>query len=156
MKIAIACDHGGLCRKQQIAAYLEKEGYAKLKASEVMDFGTSSPDSCDYPDFALPAAEAVAKKTCERGILVCTTGIGMCIAANKVRGVRCALCTEEHGAEMSRLHNDANMLALGAAMVDEDKALSIVKTFLETNFSGEDRHMRRIQKISDIEQSHLI
>ncbi len=150
MKIAIACDHGGLCRKQQIAAYLEKEGY------EVMDFGTSSPDSCDYPDFALPAAEAVAKKTCERGILVCTTGIGMCIAANKVRGVRCALCTEEHGAEMSRLHNDANMLALGAAMVDEDKALSIVKTFLETNFSGEDRHMRRIQKISDIEQSHLI
>lgn len=150
MKIAIACDHGGLCRKQQIAAYLEKEGY------EVMDFGTSSPDSCDYPDFALPAAEAVAKKTCERGILVCTTGIGMCIAANKVRGVRCALCTEEHGAEMSRLHNDANMLALGAAMVDEDKALSIVKTFLETNFSEEERHMRRIQKISDIEQSHLI
>ncbi len=149
MKIAIASDHGGLDRKQQIAAYLEGAGY------EVVDFGTNDTVSCDYPDFALAAAEAVAKNVCERGILVCTTGIGMCIAANKVRGIRCALCTEEHGAEMSRLHNDANMLALGAAMVDEEKALSIVKVFLGTAFSGEDRHMRRIQKISDIENSHL-
>lgn len=149
MKVAIACDHGGFARKNLIANYLKEAGY------EVVDFGTDGEASCDYPDYALAAAEAVASGQCERGIAVCTTGIGMSIAANKVPGVRCALCTDEHAAQMTRLHNDANMLALGAASVDEARSLAIVKVFLETPFSGEERHSRRIGKIAAIERKYL-
>ncbi len=148
MKIAMGCDHGGLALKQQIAAYLTEAGY------EVIDYGTHCADSCDYPDFGLAAAEAVANGECERGIVVCTTGIGISIAANKVRGIRCALCSEPLSAKMTRLHNDANMLALGGAFVGVNLALEIVRVFLETPFSGEEKHMRRIGKIAAIEEKY--
>ncbi len=148
MKIALACDHGGLSLKNAIKAFLVENGY------DISDFGTDSPSSCDYPDFVLPAAEAVVSKECERGILVCTTGIGVSIAANKVRGVRCALCTDATCARLTREHNDANMLALGGGIVGEHLALDIVKTFLETPFSGIEKHQRRIEKIARIEEKY--
>ncbi|MBE5855180.1 MAG: ribose 5-phosphate isomerase B [Lachnospiraceae bacterium] len=139
--IAIASDHGGVDLKEAVKNHLEKEGY------EVKDFGTNSKDSCDYPDFARPAAEAVADGTCEKGIVICTTGIGVSITANKVPGIRCALCSDSLTAKMTRLHNDANVLAMGAGITGELLALEIVDTFLKTEFSGEERHARRIRKI---------
>lgn len=148
MKIAMACDHGGLTLKNAVAAWLENNGY------EVADFGTKTYDSCDYPDFALKAAEAVASGECAFGVVVCTTGIGISIAANKVRGIRCALCSEPLSARMTRLHNDANMLALGGGMTGVNLALEIVKTFLETPFSQEEKHARRIKKIAAIEEKY--
>ncbi len=149
MKIAIACDHGGLALKNRIAEFLKQGGY------EVLDFGTKTLDSCDYPDYALPAAEAVAKGECERGIFVCTTGIGISMVANKVPGVRCALCTDATGARLTREHNDANALALGGGIVGVNLALDIVKTFLETPFSKLEKHQRRIDKIKAIEDKYL-
>jgi len=139
--IAIASDHGGVDLKEAVKNHLEKEGY------EVKDFGTNSKDSCDYPDFARPAAEAVADGTCEKGIVICTTGIGVSITANKVPGIRCALCSDSLTAKMTRLHNDANVLAMGAGITGELLALEIVDTFLKTEISGEERHARRIRKI---------
>ena len=138
---AIACDHGGLELKNKIIKHLEVIGV------ECRDFGCFTKDSCDYPDYARPAAEAVASGECNNGIVICTTGIGVSITANKVRGIRCALCCSEYTAEMTRLHNNANVLALGAKTVDEETALKIVDIFLSTPFSGEERHMRRISKI---------
>ena len=139
--IAIASDHGGVDLKEAVKNHLEKEGY------EVKDFGTNCNDSCDYTDFARPAAEAVADGTCEKGIVICTTGIGVSITANKVSGIRCALCSDSLTAKMTRLHNDANVLAMGAGITGELLALEIVDTFLKTEFSGEERHARRIRKI---------
>ena len=139
--IAIASDHGGIDLKEAVKQHLQKEGY------EVKDFGTNSKESCDYPDFARPAAEAVANGSCEKGIVICTTGIGVSITANKVAGIRCALCSDSLTAKMTRLHNDANMLAMGAGITGELLALEIVDTFLGTEFSGEERHARRIRKI---------
>ena len=139
--ISIASDHGGYELKITIKEYLESKGF------EVKDFGCFSKESCDYPDYARPAAEAVASGECEKGIIVCTTGIGVSIVANKVEGIRCALCHNVQGAELTRLHNDANVLALGAKMQSGDEALDIVDTFLSTEFSGEERHQRRIDKI---------
>ena len=126
MKIAIACDHGGLNLKNKIIAHVKAAGH------EVVDFGTNTADSCDYPDFALLAAEAVAGGKCERGIVVCSTGIGVSIVANKVPGVRCAHCHDCYCAELTRLHNDSNVLALGEKVVGEGYALKIVETFLNT------------------------
>ena len=146
--IAIACDHGGLTLKNTLAAWLKDNGYT------VRDFGTDSFASCDYPEFAQAAAEAVAAGECDRGVLVCTTGIGISIAANKVPGIRCALCSEPLSAKMTRLHNDANMLALGGGMVGGNLAVEILKTFLETPFSGEEKHARRIAEIADIERKY--
>lgn len=148
MKIALCCDHGGLALKNAILKYLLENGY------EPKDFGTTTECSCDYPDFALLAAESVAKGECERGIFVCTTGIGISIAANKVPGIRCALCTEPLSAKMTRLHNDANVLALGGGFTGVNLAVEIVKTFLETPFSEEEKHKRRIDKISAIERKY--
>ena len=148
MKIALGCDHGGLALKNAVKEWLKANGY------EAVDFGTDSFSSCDYPEFAQNAAEAVAKGECEKGILVCTTGIGISIAANKVRGIRCALCSEPLSAKMTRLHNDANMLALGGGMIGVNLGLEIVKTFLETPFSGEEKHARRIAKIAAIEEKY--
>lgn len=145
MKLAIACDHGGYALKMALLPHLPANLY------QVHDFGSYSEQKVDYPDPALAAAEAVAAGECERGILICTTGIGMSICANKVRGIRCALCTSVYMAEMSRRHNDANMLALGTHTVDTDTALEIVERFLSTGFDGE-RHVDRIRKISDYEQ----
>ena len=148
MKLALACDHGGLALKNAVAEWLQKNGYV------LSDFGTDTYASCDYPDFALKAAEAVAAGECDFGILVCTTGIGISIAANKVPGIRCALCSEPLSAKMTRLHNDANMLALGGGLLGVNLALEIVKTFLETPFSGEEKHARRIGKIAAIEEKY--
>lgn len=144
MKISMGCDHGGLLLKNAIKAHLLEQGH------EVVDFGTNSTDSCDYPDFAIPAARAVASGACERGILVCTTGIGISITANKVKGIRCALCGDPLSAEMTRRHNDANILAMGARVLGPGLALKIVDTFLTTDFEG-GRHARRVALISDIE-----
>ena len=147
MKIAVAADHGGFKLKNKIKDYLQSNGF------EVSDFGTNSSDSCDYPDFALPAAEAVASDKCDRGIIVCTTGIGVSMVANKVPGVRCALCHDAFGAEMTRRHNDANVLALGAAAVEEGTALQIVDIFIATEFEG-GRHKLRVDKISAVEKKY--
>lgn len=147
MKIALACDHGGLNLKTLIAAYLKEHGY------EVVDFGTNTTDSCDYPDHALPAAEAVASGECEKGILVCSTGIGVSIVANKVPGVRCAHCHDVYCAEFTRRHNNSNMLAMGEKVVGSGYALQIVETFLNTEFEG-GRHERRVNKITAIEEKY--
>ena len=146
MKIAIGCDHGALALKNKLISHLEKAGY------EVKDFGTYTSDSCDYPDYAGAAAKAVASGECQKGIVLCTTGIGVSIAANKVRGIRCALLTDTWSAKMTRLHNDTNMMALGAGVVGENLALEIADTWLNTEFSGEARHQRRIQKVMDLEK----
>ena len=146
MKIAIACDHGAFDLKQKVSAHLSAKGY------EVVDFGTHSKDSCDYPDFAGPAARAVASGACEKGILLCTTGIGVSITANMVKGIRCALLSDLLSAELTRLHNDTNMMAVGAGVVGENLALAIVDKWLTTPFSGEARHQRRIDKMMALEQ----
>ena len=141
--IALGSDHGGYGLKQEVIKHLEERGI------EYKDYGCFDKSSCDYPDFAKQAAKAVAEGSCERGILVCTTGIGISIAANKVKGVRCALCTDPYMAKMTRLHNDANMLALGQSIVGKNLALEIVDTFLDTAFSEEEKHKRRIAKLED-------
>ena len=147
MKIALACDHGGLNLKREIIKYLKENNH------EVVDFGCDSFDSCDYPDHALPAAEAVASGVCERGIVVCSTGIGVSIVANKVPGVRCAHCHDTYCAEFTRLHNNSNMLALGEKVVGMGYALKIVDVFLKTEFEG-GRHQRRVDKITEIEKKY--
>ena len=124
MKISIACDHGALALKNLVAEHLRSKGH------EVLDFGTHTTDSCDYPDFAAPAARAVASGECERGIVMCTTGIGVSIVANKVNGIRCALLSDVWSAKMTRLHNDTNMMALGAGVVGVNLALEIADTWL--------------------------
>lgn len=149
MKIAIACDHGGLALKEKICQWLFENGY------EVVNFGTDTSCSCDYPDFGVKAAEAVAAGECEYGIVVCTTGIGISIAANKVKGVRCALCADTFSAKMTRLHNNANVLALGGGIVGVNLGLEIVSTFLNTPFSEEGKHIRRIDKIGEIERKYM-
>ena len=146
MKISIACDHGAYMLKNKVAQHLKNEGH------EVVDFGTNGPESCDYPDFAAKAARAVADGTCEKGIVLCTTGIGVSITANKIKGIRCALLSDVLSAKMTRLHNDTNMMALGAGIVGENLALEIVDTWISTPFSGEARHQRRIDKVMALEQ----
>ena len=146
MKIAIACDHGGLNLKNAMKAYVEKLGH------ETVDFGTFTKDSCDYPDFAAAAAEAVAKGECERGIVVCSSGIGVSIVANKVPGVRCAHCHDLYSVKYTRLHNDANMIAFGEKVIGEGMMQEIVYTFLNTEFEGGERHNRRIAKIKALEE----
>ena len=141
MKISMASDHGGLELKLLIKKHLEDRGFT------VMDFGTHSLDSCDYPDYAEPAARAVASGECERGIVVCTTGIGVSIVANKVKGVRCALLSDKVSAQLTRLHNDTNMMALGQKVVDWDLAQEIVDIWLDTAFEG-GRHQRRVDKVN--------
>ena len=145
MKIAIGCDHGAFELKEAVKAHLEQKGY------EVCDYGTYTLDSCDYPDFAEKAAKAVAAGECEKGIVLCTTGIGISIAANKVKGIRCALLHDTWSAKMTREHNDTNMMAMGAAIVGEMLGLQIVDTWLGTEFSGEAKHQRRIDKTMALE-----
>ncbi len=146
MKIAIGCDHGALDLKNKVLAHLEKQGH------EVVDFGTYTADSCDYPDFGEKAARAVAEGVCEKGIVLCTTGIGISIAANKVKGIRCALLHDTVSARLTRLHNDTNMMALGAGFVGPMAALEIMDTWLDTEFSGDARHQRRIDKTMALEE----
>ena len=145
MKIAVGCDHGALALKNKLVSHLEAKGY------EVRDFGTYTLDSCDYPEFAGAAAKAVASGECDRGIVLCTTGIGVSIAANKVKGIRCALLSDLMTARLTREHNDSNMMALGAGVVGEMLALQIADVWLGTEFSGDARHQRRINKLMALE-----
>jgi len=148
MKVAIASDHAGFELKEKIKKYLEELGY-KHK-----DFGTDSNDSVDYPDYALKVAGSIAKKESDMGILICSSGIGMSIVANKVPGIRAALCCTAEMARLSREHNDANVLTIGARLTEEKTAKEIVRVWLTTKFVG-DRHLRRINKIRDIEQKYV-
>ena len=144
MKIALGCDHGALELKLAIRAFLENRGY------EIQDFGTHTKESCDYPDFAAAAAKAVADGQCQWGIVLCTTGIGVSIAANIIDGVRCALVSDLMTARLTRQHNDTNMLALGAGVIGEKLALEIVDVWLNTAFEG-GRHQRRVDKLMALE-----
>jgi ribose 5-phosphate isomerase B len=142
--IAIASDHGGYALKEHLKAYLAAKGIT------CEDFGTNSTESCDYPIFGRAAAEAVASGKCETGIVICTTGIGISITANKVKGIRCALCSDPLSAELTRRHNNANMLAMGAGMIGPNLAERIVDTFLSAQFEG-GRHERRVNLVMAIE-----
>ncbi len=142
--IALGCDHGGYALKQEIIKYLDEHGL------EYRDFGTYSTESCDYPEYARAVAEAILGGVCDRGILICGTGIGISIAANRFPGIRAANCTDCFMAEATRQHNDANILALGGRVVGVGTALKIVDTFLNTEFSHDERHQRRIEKIEEV------
>ena len=143
--IALGSDHGGFDLKEQVKAYLDKNNIP------YQDFGCPNKESCDYPVFGKAAAEAVASGQCDRGIIICTTGIGISITANKVKGIRCALCSDPLSAEMTRRHNDANMLAMGAGIVGPKLAERIVEVFLNTEFEG-GRHARRVGLITEMEK----
>ncbi|MGL5258641.1 MAG: ribose 5-phosphate isomerase B [Lachnospiraceae bacterium] len=143
--IAIGSDHGGLELKRAVMKHLEQQNI------EVKDFGCYSEESCDYPDYGKQVANAVADGLCKTGIVICTTGIGISIVANRVPGIRAALCLDPYMAKMTRLHNDANVLALGEALVGKNMAFEIVDTFLSVEFSGEEKHKRRIKKIESNE-----
>lgn len=141
--LALGCDHGGYELKLEIKKYLDEKGI------EYKDFGCDSTASVDYPEYARKVAHAIQKGECEKGILICGTGIGISIAANKCKGIRAALCTDCFCAEATRLHNDANVLALGGRVVGPGLAVKIVDTFLNTPFSGDERHARRISLIEE-------
>ena len=136
--IAIGSDHGGYDLKEAVISHLKEQGI------ECKDYGCADKGSCDYPIYGRAVAEAVAKGECEKGIVICTTGIGISITANKVKGIRCALCADTLTAQMTRLHNDANVLAMGGGIVGPNLAISIVDTFLNTEFSDEEKHRRRV------------
>lgn len=148
MKIAIGSDHGGFEIKEEIKSYLRDKGF------EFKDFGTDSKDSCDYPDYAITVSESVADGEYDRGILICGTGIGISISANKVPGIRCALVGDCFSAKATRAHNDSNVLALGGRVLGPGLALEIVEIWLNTEFEG-GRHQKRIEKITDIEKKYL-
>lgn len=143
MKIAIGADHGAFLRKGKVIEHLTKLGY------EVKDFGTYTPDSCDYPAIGRAVANAVASGEYDRGIVMCTTGIGISIVANKVKGIRCALCSDVTSARLTRQHNDANMLSFGAGIVGANLSMDIIDTFLTTEFSNEEKHVRRVSQIEE-------
>ena len=144
MKIAVGGDHGALDLKNLVVSHLEKQGH------QVTDFGTHTKDSCDYPEFAAAAAKAVADGTCDKGIVLCTTGIGVSITANKIPGIRCALLSDVMSARMTRQHNDTNMMAIGAAVVGQMLALEIIDTGLGAEYEG-GRHQRRVDKMMALE-----
>ncbi len=141
--IAIGSDHGGFELKEKVVAHLKERGF------EVKDFGTYDKASCDYPVFGRAVAKSVAAGEAEKGIVICTTGLGISMTANKVKGIRCAVCADTVSAKLTRLHNDANVLSMGAGIIGENLAISIVDTFLDTAFSGEERHQRRIDQIEE-------
>lgn len=144
MKIAFGCDHAGIKIKEQIIKFVESLGH------HVVDCGTFSEQSCDYPDFAFKVAQAVSKKTADKGILICGTGIGMSIAANKVKGIRAAVCWNKETAALIAQHNNANIICAGARFASADEICSWIKIFFETKF--EERHLKRINKINSLEQ----
>lgn len=147
MKIAIGCDHGGLEHKNAIAEHLKKRGF------EVTDFGIYESVSVDYPDIAVKVTAAVVSKECDRGILVCGTGIGMSMAANKVKGIRAAVCSDHFSVKYTRLHNDANVLCLGGRVIGIGTALELADLYVDTEFEG-GRHQNRIDKITAIENKN--
>lgn len=141
--IALGCDHGGYGLKQEIVSYLNKNHI------EFMDHGCYNEESCDYPVFAKAVGNSIIEGKCDKGILICGTGIGIAIAANKIKGIRAAVCSDCYSAEATRLHNDANVLALGARVIGPGLAIKIIDTFLNTEFSNEERHICRINQIED-------
>ena len=143
--LSIGCDHAAVELKSKVIAYLQEKGY------EMDDVGTYTTASCDYPEFAEAAARAVASGECEKGIVLCTTGIGVSITANKVKGIRCALLSDVMSARLTREHNDTNMMAIGAGIVGKNLALEIIDTWLTTEFSHDERHQRRINKLMALE-----
>lgn len=145
MVVSIGCDHHGIALKEAIKQYLTEQGI------DVVDCGSDGTQTADYPVFIKKAAKLVQSGQCERGIVICGTGIGACIAANKVHGIRCALCSDEYSAKYTRMHNDSNVLSLGAEIVGKGKALEIVQIWMQTGFEG-GRHQRRIDLISEIEK----
>ena len=146
MNISLGCDHGAFALKEHLKDYLTRQGH------RVVDCGTHSAESCDYPLFARAAAQKVADGECDRGIVLCTTGIGVSITANKVKGIRCALLSDVMSARLTRQHNDTNMMALGAGVVGPMLAMEIVDTWLDTEFQG-GRHQRRVDKMMALEQA---
>ncbi|WP_352419510.1 ribose 5-phosphate isomerase B [Proteiniborus sp.] len=149
MKIGLGCDHAGYELKGHIKEYLDGKGI------EYIDFGTNSTESVDYPDFGAKVAEAVKNGECDKGIICCGTGIGISISANKVPGIRCALCGDCYSARMSIEHNNANILAIGARVTGKDLAIEIIDTWLKAEFQG-GKHERRVNKIKDIENKYVI
>ena len=147
--IAIGCDHGGYERKLEVIGFFEEIDIV------YRDFGCYGKDCCDYPEYGQAVARAVASGECDRGIVICTTGIGISITANKVKGIRCALCSDTVSAKLTREHNNANVLALGAGIVGPNLALSIVDTFLNTEFPGEEKHCRRVAAIQALEEETM-
>lgn len=147
MKVALGCDHAGYSLKEVVAGYLARAGH------EVLDEGTYSEESCDYPDFAEAVALRVASGEAERGVIICATGIGMAMTANKVPGVRAAVCNDLYTARYSRLHNDANVLTIGSRVIGPGVAEGIVRIWLETPFEG-GRHARRLGKLDEVEKRH--
>lgn len=147
--IAIASDHVGLTLKKIIMELLEEKGL------EYRDFGAYSKERCDYPVFGSAAAKAVADGTCDRGIVICGTGVGISLSANKIHGIRCVVCSEPYSARLSRLHNNTNMLALGSRVVGEDLARMIVEIWLETPFEG-GRHQRRVEQLAVLEEKQTL
>ena len=145
MKIGIGNDHAAVAMKNEIKAYLEELGH------EVVDYGTYTEDSCDYPDYASQAAKAVASGECEKGVVVCGTGIGVSITCNKVDGIRCALCHDVFSAKATRAHNDTNMIAMGQRVIGEGLAVEILNAWLHTEFEG-GRHVKRIEKMMALEK----
>ncbi len=150
MKIAVGADHGGVDLKNEIVAYLEEKHY------DYIDLGIFDHKSVDYPDIALMVAEAVKDRKADRGIVICGTGIGVCISANKVPGIRCALLSDVYSAKMTRLHNDANMMSMGGRVMGPGLGIEIVEAFLRTEFSGVERHRRRVEKIHQIERKFIL
>ena len=146
MKISICCDHGAVALKNTLRDYLTSLGH------EVRDFGVHTTASCDYPDIVAPALAGVASGEMDRGIVLCTTGVGMSIAANKIKGIRCALLSDSLTARMTRQHNDTNVLAMGAGIVGESLSKEIATVWLDTPFSNEERHVRRLQKLAAMEK----
>ena len=149
MKVAIGCDHGGINLKPTLKKYLEKKGI------EYVDFGCYTTESVEYNAYAITVANAVKDKVCDLGILICGTGIGMSIVANKVKGIRCGHCSDPYSAKMTREHNDANILAFGERVVGAGLMEEIVSAFLFTDFSNGERHVRRVQKIKDLENENF-
>lgn len=149
MKIGIGSDHGGLALKEELKDYMNEKGI------QVVDFGTNSTESVDYPDYGKAVAEAVIKGQVEHGVVICGTGIGISLSANKVKGIRCALCGDVYSAKMSRAHNNANMIALGGRVLGVDLAKEILQAYLDTEFQG-GRHKRRVDKISEIEDRFMV
>ena len=148
MKIAVGSDHAGFNAKQQVIEYLKEKGF------EVVDFGTYSTESCDYPEFGYRVAKAVQTGECEKGVVICSTGIGISIAANKVKGIRCGLCTNAFMAQKTRLHNDSNVLAMGASVTPFEEMKQIIDVYFSTGFEG-GRHARRVDKITAIENGEF-
>ena len=149
MKVAIGADHGAFDRKGEVIDHLKECGH------EVKDFGTYTPDSCDYPAIGLAVAKAVASGEYDRGIVMCTTGIGISIVANKVKGIRCALCNDVTSAKLTRAHNDANMLSMGAGVIGPNLTMDIIDVFMNTPFSNEEKHVRRLSQLKKIETEEL-